>query len=78
MSPLDAVHAFDDLGARVMVPIAHGSFPLSYEPLDAPVAWLRRIARERQLPVGGPTAPGEDARRIAILDHAETIHFRRR
>jgi L-ascorbate metabolism protein UlaG (beta-lactamase superfamily) len=78
MSPLDAVHAFDDLGARVMVPVAHGSFPLSYEPLAAPVEWLRRIAHERKLPVGGPAAPGEDARRIAILDHGETIHLRRR
>jgi len=77
LSPLDAVHAFDDLGARVLVPVAHGSFPLSYEPLDAPVAWLRRIARERRLPLGGPTAPGDDVRRVAILDHGETIHFRR-
>jgi L-ascorbate metabolism protein UlaG (beta-lactamase superfamily) len=78
MSPLDALQAFDDLGARVLVPIAHGSFPLSYEPLDAPTAWLRSLARERKLPVGGPTAAGEDTRRIAILDHGETIHFRRK
>jgi L-ascorbate metabolism protein UlaG (beta-lactamase superfamily) len=77
LSPLDAVQAFDDLGARVLVPIAHGSFPLSYEPLDAPAAWLRRIARARGIPIGGPTAPGEDARRIALLDHGETIHVRR-
>jgi L-ascorbate metabolism protein UlaG (beta-lactamase superfamily) len=77
LSPLDAIQAFDDLGARVLVPIAHGSFPLSYEPLDAPAAWLRQVARERKLPIGGPSAPGEDARRIAILDHGETIHFRR-
>ena len=77
LSPLDAVHAFDDLGARVLVPICHGSFPLSYEPLDAPAAWLRQVARERRLPVGGPSAPGEDVRRVALLDHGETIHFRR-
>jgi L-ascorbate metabolism protein UlaG (beta-lactamase superfamily) len=78
LSPLDALAAFDDLGARVLVPIAHGSFPLSYEPLDAPADWLRRLARERKLAVGGPSAPGEDDRRIALLDHGETIHFRRR
>jgi L-ascorbate metabolism protein UlaG (beta-lactamase superfamily) len=78
LSPLDAVQAFDDLGARVMVPISHGSFPLSYEPLDAPAAWLRGIARERRLPVGAPSGPGDDARRIALLDHGETIHVRRR
>jgi L-ascorbate metabolism protein UlaG (beta-lactamase superfamily) len=77
LSPLDAVHAFDDLGARVLVPICHGSFPLSYEALDAPAAWLRRIARERGLPLGGPAA-GDDRRRVAILDHGESIHFRRR
>ena len=77
MSPLDALQAFDDLGARVLVPVAHGSFPLSYEPLDAPAAWLRRVARERRLPLGGPSAPGDDARRVAVLDHGETIHFRR-
>jgi len=77
LSPLDAVHAFDDLGARVLVPICHGSFPLSYEPLDAPAAWLRRIARERGLPLGGPAA-GDERRRVAILDHGQSIHFRRR
>jgi L-ascorbate metabolism protein UlaG (beta-lactamase superfamily) len=77
LSPLDALQAFDDLGARVLVPVAHGSFPLSYEPLDAPAAWLRQLAHERKLPVGGPGGQGEDARRIALLDHGETIHFRR-
>jgi L-ascorbate metabolism protein UlaG (beta-lactamase superfamily) len=82
LSPLDAMQAFDDLGARVLVPIAHGSFPLSYEPLDAPAAWLRQLARERRLPVGAPASPGErvtpdDSRRVALLDHGETIHFRR-
>jgi len=78
LSPLDALQAFDDLGARVLVPIAHSSFPLSYEPLDAPAAWLRGLARDRKLPVGGPTAAGDEPRRIALLDHGETIHFRRK
>jgi L-ascorbate metabolism protein UlaG (beta-lactamase superfamily) len=78
LSPLDAMHAFADLGARVLVPVCHGSFPLSYEPLDAPAAWLRQLARDNRLPVGAPTGPGDDARRVAFLDHAETIHFRRR
>ena len=77
LSPLDAMQAFDDLGARVLVPIAHGSFPLSYEPLDAPAAWLRQLARERRLPVGAPASAGDDTRRVALLDHGETIHFRR-
>ena len=78
LSPLDAVHAFDDLGARVLGPICHGSFPLSYEPLEAPAAWLRRLARERGLPLGAAGGPGDEVRRVAILDHGETIHFRSR
>src|SRR5207244_1287442 len=34
MSPLDAIYAFEDLGADVLVPIAYGSFPVGYEPLQ--------------------------------------------
>jgi L-ascorbate metabolism protein UlaG (beta-lactamase superfamily) len=72
LSPLDAVYAFEDLGARVLIPTSYGSFPLSYERLDAPLAWLRRLARERNL-----TRP-DAARRIAVLDHGESVHFRLR
>jgi L-ascorbate metabolism protein UlaG (beta-lactamase superfamily) len=61
LSPLDALYAFEDLGARVLIPTSYGSFPLSYEPLDAPLAWLREAARERGL-----------SRQVAILDHGET------
>jgi L-ascorbate metabolism protein UlaG (beta-lactamase superfamily) len=82
LSPLDALYAFEDLGARVLIPICHGSFPLSYEPLDAPAAWLRQAARQRGLPLGaqgaGQARPSNDAPRVAILEHAETVHFRRR
>jgi L-ascorbate metabolism protein UlaG (beta-lactamase superfamily) len=81
LSPLDALAAFDDLGARVLVPVCHGSFPLSYEPLDAPAAWLRQLARARRLPLAGAAVPAGaavDVRRVALLDHGETIHFRRR
>lgn len=49
MSPLDALYAFDDLGARLMIPIRHGSFALSYETLAEPVAWLRDLVAERGL-----------------------------
>jgi L-ascorbate metabolism protein UlaG (beta-lactamase superfamily) len=58
LSPLDAIYAFEDLRARVLIPIAHGSFPLSYEPLEAPIDWLRRLARERCLDGAGPTDQG--------------------
>ena len=47
LSPLDAICAFEDLGARILIPIAHGSFLLSYEPLDEPLAWIQELARTR-------------------------------
>jgi L-ascorbate metabolism protein UlaG (beta-lactamase superfamily) len=47
MSPLDAVQAFHDLGAKLLVPVGHGSFPLGYEGMDEPLAWLARLCRER-------------------------------
>jgi L-ascorbate metabolism protein UlaG (beta-lactamase superfamily) len=47
MSPLDALYAFEDLRARMMIPIHHGSFALSYERLDEPARWLVELARQR-------------------------------
>jgi L-ascorbate metabolism protein UlaG (beta-lactamase superfamily) len=70
LSPLDALYAFEDLGARVFIPTSYGSFSLSYERLDAPLGWLRRLARERDLSRRDPE------RRITILDHGQTMHFR--
>jgi L-ascorbate metabolism protein UlaG (beta-lactamase superfamily) len=49
MSPLDALYAFEDLRARVLVPIHHGAFALSYEQLDEPARWLLDLARTRGL-----------------------------
>ena len=65
MSPLDAIYAFEDLGARLLVPIGYGSFQLSYEPLDEPLAWLRELAEERKL--------GEA---LAVLEHGQTCLLR--
>jgi L-ascorbate metabolism protein UlaG (beta-lactamase superfamily) len=47
MSPLDALYAFEDLRARLLVPIHHGAFALSYERLDEPVRWLVELAKSR-------------------------------
>ena len=47
MSPLDALFAFEDLRARMLVPIHHGAFALSYEQLDEPIRWLVELAKER-------------------------------
>jgi L-ascorbate metabolism protein UlaG (beta-lactamase superfamily) len=64
MSPLDALYAFEDLGAEVLIPISHGSFPLGYEPLDEPLHWLEELARERHL---------DD--QLLVLRHGETSTF---
>jgi L-ascorbate metabolism protein UlaG (beta-lactamase superfamily) len=64
MSPLDALYAFEDLRAEVLIPIGHGSFPLGYEPIEEPLRWLEELAGERQL---GP--------KLLALRHGETSTF---
>ena len=79
MSPLDAVYAFEDLSARVMIPTSYGSFPLSYEPLDAPLAWLHGDhARARATNVRRAGARPRAAACVAILDHGGSIRFGKR
>jgi L-ascorbate metabolism protein UlaG (beta-lactamase superfamily) len=45
MKPEEAVRAFQELGAKKLVPMHYGSFRLGYEPLDEPPA--RLLARAR-------------------------------
>jgi len=47
MSPLDSLYAFEDLRARLFVPIHHGAFALSYERLGEPARWLAELAIAR-------------------------------
>jgi L-ascorbate metabolism protein UlaG (beta-lactamase superfamily) len=49
MSPLDAIYAFEDLGARMLIPIHHGAFPLSYERLQEPIDWLASLVHQWSL-----------------------------
>jgi hypothetical protein len=49
-----------------MVPIHWGTFVVSYEPIDEPIAWLGELARERGL-----------AERVAVLRHGESRRFAR-
>jgi L-ascorbate metabolism protein UlaG (beta-lactamase superfamily) len=67
MSPLDALSAFHDLGAKLLVPVAYGSFPLGYEPSDEPLTWLARLCQERGL-----------SERLVVLRPGETcrVHGR--
>jgi len=64
MNPEDALQTLVDLNARHMVPIHWGTFVVSYEPIDEPVAWLEELARERRL-----------AERVAVLRHGESRRF---
>jgi L-ascorbate metabolism protein UlaG (beta-lactamase superfamily) len=65
LSPLDAVQAFADLGAKLLVPVGYGSFPLGYEPLDEPLTWLRQICADRGIMA-----------QLAVLGHGETCLVR--
>ena len=47
MNPEEALQAFQELGARTLVPMHYGTFRLSYEPLEEPPQ--RLLARAREL-----------------------------
>lgn len=66
MNPEDALQAFVDLRARYLVPIHWGTFVVSYEPIDEPPQWLRRLASRRAL-----------SDRVVVLQHGETRLFDR-
>ncbi|HEY2743750.1 MAG TPA: MBL fold metallo-hydrolase [Polyangia bacterium] len=66
LSPLDAIYAFEDLGAQLLVPIHHGAFALGYEPPTEPLIWLRSLASQRRL-----------EERIAWLEPGESCVARR-
>jgi L-ascorbate metabolism protein UlaG (beta-lactamase superfamily) len=64
-SPEDALRAFQDLGAEVMVPMHYGTFWLSDEPLEEPLP--RLLAAAKRLGVAG---------RITVIREGETQVFR--
>jgi L-ascorbate metabolism protein UlaG (beta-lactamase superfamily) len=47
MTPAEAVTAFEDSGARYMLPIHWGTFKLSLEKITAPAEWLEKILEDR-------------------------------
>ena len=67
MNPEDAFQAFRDLRARYMVPIHWGTFLVSLEPVDEPIAWLADIAAREAA-----------ADQVAILRHGESRRFPKR
>jgi L-ascorbate metabolism protein UlaG (beta-lactamase superfamily) len=48
-SPLEAVRAFEDTGAKYMIPMHYGTFDLSDEPLGDPVRVLRKIKVQEKI-----------------------------
>lgn len=46
-NPADAVRAFEDLGAQVLVPMHWGTFPLTTEAPDEPLMWTQDIMAAR-------------------------------
>lgn len=49
-SPPEALQAALDLGAKTIIPIHYGTFILSDEPLDEPLAWFEQLVRETVFP----------------------------
>ena len=43
LNPKEAVEACKQLGAKTMIPMHYGTYKLTDEPLDEPLAWLEKI-----------------------------------
>jgi len=64
LNPPEAVRAFRDLGAKTLIPIHYGTFRLSDEPMDEPLAWFSDL-----------TEGGENPVAARILRIGETYRF---
>jgi L-ascorbate metabolism protein UlaG (beta-lactamase superfamily) len=49
MGPDEAIHAFRDLHARLLIPMHYGSFKLSFEEIDEPLRWFGEIIEREKL-----------------------------
>jgi L-ascorbate metabolism protein UlaG (beta-lactamase superfamily) len=49
MGPDEALKAFQDMGAKWLVPMHYGSFKLSFEPMDEPPRMLQELAQHHKV-----------------------------
>jgi L-ascorbate metabolism protein UlaG (beta-lactamase superfamily) len=49
MNPEQAIRAFTELKARIMVPMHYGSFRLSFEPPEEPLKWLHAAIKRHHI-----------------------------
>jgi N-acyl-phosphatidylethanolamine-hydrolysing phospholipase D len=65
MDPAEAYQAFEDLGARFLLPMHWGTFDLTDEPVDLPPKVLREVVSSR----------GGDAERVRVLAIGERFRI---
>ncbi|MDD2782570.1 MAG: hypothetical protein PHR02_13570, partial [Sulfuricurvum sp.] len=45
ISPLEALQAAEDLGAKTLIPIHYGTFKLADDGLDEPIKWFEALTQ---------------------------------
>lgn len=50
ISPLEALQAAEDLGAKTLIPIHYGTFKLADDELDEPLTWFEQLVSENVFP----------------------------
>lgn len=71
LSPEDAVRAYLDLNAERLVPMHYGSFSLSEEPMDEPLARLLTAAKQAELEDAVDVIQEGETRILARVEQAE-------
>jgi L-ascorbate metabolism protein UlaG (beta-lactamase superfamily) len=73
-SPEDALRAFQDLGAKWMIPMHYGSFKLSHEPMHEPLELLR--SESERMGISGQVLVLEEGRTKIFGDRSQPVTWR--